>query len=123
MTVSGPWWVYILRCADGTFYVGLARHLATRLREHNADDRRGARYTRGRRPVALYLAHPCADRRAAAQLEWRVKQLSRERKAALCGATDWLPGEQALHIESEASCTTGSVQAESPDGYEGCQLS
>ena len=68
----GPWWVYILRCADDTLYVGLARHLAARLGEHNEDDRRGARYTRGRRPVTLYLATPCADRREAARPEWRV---------------------------------------------------
>ncbi|HEY8600260.1 MAG TPA: GIY-YIG nuclease family protein [Thermomicrobiales bacterium] len=102
MTAAGSWWVYILRCADDTFYVGLARHLAARLREHNGSERRGARYTRGRRPVSLYLAHPCADRRTAAQLEWRVKQLPRERKAALVDATEWLDGEAALHREKEA---------------------
>lgn len=108
MTATGDWWVYILRCADGTFYVGLARHLAARLREHNGEVRRGARYTRGRRPVSLYLAHRCADRRTAAQLEWRVKQLPRERKAALTDSFDWLDGEEALR--QEAQC----LAAESP---------
>jgi len=100
VTAAGSWWVYILRCADDTFYVGLARHLAARLREHNVDDRRGARYTRGRRPVSLYLAHPCADRRTAAQLEWQTKKLPRQRKAALRGAAGWVNGEEALQQEA-----------------------
>ncbi len=110
MTTSGRWWVYILRCADGTFYVGLARHLAARLHEHNVDDRRGARYTRGRRPVSLYLAHPCADRRTAAQLEWQIKKLPRQRKAALMGVGSWLDGQGALRQEalSLAAAPTGA---------------
>ena len=100
MTTTGRWWVYILRCADDTFYVGLARHLAARVRQHNGADRRGARYTRGRRPVSLYLAHPCADRRTAAQLEWQTKQLPRQRKAALAGMAEWLSGDEALRQEA-----------------------
>ncbi len=54
------WWVYVVRCADGTLYTGVAKHLLARLREHNEDERRGARYTRGRRPVALHAACRCA---------------------------------------------------------------
>ena len=100
MTTTGSWWVYILRCADDTFYVGLARHLAARVRQHNGADRRGARYTRGRRPVILYLAQPCADRRTAAQLEWQTKQLPRQRKVALMGMAEWLSGEEALRQEA-----------------------
>ena len=50
------WWVYVVRCADGTLYTGVAKRLLARLREHNQDERRGARYTRGRRPVALHAA-------------------------------------------------------------------
>lgn len=84
------WWVYLLRCADGTFYVGIARNLQARLREHNGESPGGARYTRGRRPVTLHAACPCADRREAARLEWRVKQYRRADKAALAGSTGWI---------------------------------
>jgi putative endonuclease len=87
------WWVYLLRCADDTFYVGVARDLAQRLREHNGELRGGARYTRGRRPVTVYAAHACADRRAATQLEWRTKRLPRARKEALPSAEGWLAGD------------------------------
>lgn len=95
---AGGWWVYLLRCADGTFYVGIARDLRARLREHNGERPGGARYTRGRRPVALHAAHPCADRKEASQLEWRVKRLPRARKAAIRAAPGWV-GDEAIGAE------------------------
>jgi putative endonuclease len=93
---TANWWVYIVRCADTTFYVGIARDLQARLREHNGDAPGGARYTRGRRPVALVAAFPCADRREAARLEWRVKQLPRAAKTALIGEAGWRSADEVL---------------------------
>ncbi len=90
------WWVYLLRCADDNFYVGVTRNLAQRLREHNGELRGGARYTQGRRPVTIHAAHPCTDRRAATQLEWRTKRLPRARKMLLPAAAGWLTGDAAL---------------------------
>ena len=92
------WWVYVVRCADGTLYTGVAMHLLGRLREHNQDDRRGARYTRGRRPVALYTACRCADRAAATRLERQVKRLPRSRKEVLPSTASWLTAAEALGI-------------------------
>lgn len=112
MTPSGDWWVYIVRCADDTLYVGVARHLAARIRQHNTDDRRGARYTRGRRPVTLFLAAPCADRRAAARLEWQTKRLARARKLALGTEPGWLPGQVALHSEAASTDAESARQAD-----------
>ena len=43
--------VYILKCADGTFYIGTAKNVAKRLGQHNA--RKGAKYTKPRRPVRV----------------------------------------------------------------------
>lgn len=93
---ASAWWVYLLICADDTCYVGIARDLRARLREHNGELRGGARYTRGRRPVSLHAACPCADRREASRLEHRVKQLRRAEKLALIAAAGWLPAPQAL---------------------------
>lgn len=61
--------VYILECADGTFYTGWTSDLERRLHEHATG--RGAKYTRGRRPVKMvyHEAHPTrgkAQRREAA---------------------------------------------------------
>ncbi|MGH9863309.1 MAG: GIY-YIG nuclease family protein [Candidatus Acidiferrales bacterium] len=50
-SASKGWFVYLLECADGTYYTGVAPDVEERLQKHNAA--RGAKYTRGRRPVRL----------------------------------------------------------------------
>jgi putative endonuclease len=81
-----PWsetaaYVYIVECADGTFYTGWSKDVAARVRVHNAG--RGARYTRARRPVRLCYWEECPDRAAAMRRELQIKHLSRARKQAL----------------------------------------
>ncbi len=76
------WSVYILRCADGTLYTGIARDPLKRLAEHN-EGRAAARYTRARRPVALVYFEPAADRSAALKREYAIKRLSRAAKVKL----------------------------------------
>jgi putative endonuclease len=78
-----PWHVYLVRCADGTLYTGVALNVAQRIAEHNGKGTRGARYTRSRRPVKLAYQEPAANRSAACKREYRVKQLSRAEKLAL----------------------------------------
>lgn len=80
-----PHFVYILRCADGTLYTGTAADIARRMREHNASPR-GARYTRGRRPVTLVRAEKFGTLGAARRREREIKGLSRERKLNLVKA-------------------------------------
>ena len=77
---SKNWYLYVLRCADGTLYTGITTDLARRLREHNAG--RGARYTAGRRPVELLASWRYPGRGAALRAEYRFKQLSRAQKLA-----------------------------------------
>ncbi len=74
-----PWWVYVVVCADDTFYVGMTTDVARRVRQHNAG--RGARYTRTHGPVSLAASVPCSDRVEAMRLEARLKRLSRPAKA------------------------------------------
>lgn len=80
------YWVYILRCADGSFYTGIARDLARRTAEHNGERGRGARYTAARRPVQVVYRSGFPDRSTAQQEEARIKGLSRIEKARLVGA-------------------------------------
>ncbi|MBK9691628.1 MAG: TIGR02453 family protein [Gemmatimonadetes bacterium] len=75
------WTVYLVRCADGSLYTGIARDPARRLAAHNAG--RGAAYTRARRPVRLVYQEAARDRPAALRREWALKQLSRPEKEAL----------------------------------------
>lgn len=78
------WWVYVLRCADGSLYTGITTDVARRLAEHNGDGAAGARYTRSRRPVTLAYAEAAASRAEAARREAAIKRLDRARKLALC---------------------------------------
>ncbi|PLW68509.1 GIY-YIG nuclease family protein [Pseudohalioglobus lutimaris] len=77
------WTVYILRCADGSLYTGVARDMEKRLRQHNGEVVGGARYTRGRRPVALLWSESAADRSSAQRREAAIKRLPRPQKLAL----------------------------------------
>lgn len=83
---SASWWVYILECADGTLYTGVARDMGRRLKQHNGELAGGPRYTRGRRPVRCLWREPAADRGVALQREAAIKRLSRREKLRLAGA-------------------------------------
>lgn len=72
----GVWHVYILRCADGTLYTGITTDMRRRLNEHNRG-RRGAAYTRSRRPVDLVFCRACTNRAAALRQENAIKKLPR----------------------------------------------
>lgn len=74
--------VYILHCADETYYTGITTDLARRLMEHNSSPR-GARYTRSRRPVAVVYQKRYRSRSTAAREEHRIKRLSRVQKRDL----------------------------------------
>lgn len=75
------YYVYILRCSDGTYYTGYARDVDRRLQEHNKG--RAAKYTSGRRPVELVYYESCEDKSLAAKREYEIKQWSRAKKQAL----------------------------------------
>ena len=73
--------VYILKCADKTFYIGTAKDIAQRLAVHNTG--KGAKYTKSRRPVrVVYQEGPMSLTRALRR-EYQLKQLTRTQKQAL----------------------------------------
>ncbi|MDD3619448.1 MAG: GIY-YIG nuclease family protein [Desulfobulbaceae bacterium] len=76
------WYVYMVRCSDGTLYTGMTNDLPRRIAAHNSG-RDGARYTKSRRPVQLVYAEKAGSRSAAARLELKIKQLPRARKQKL----------------------------------------
>jgi putative endonuclease len=75
------WFVYVVECADGTLYTGVARDVAARLAAHEAG--RGAKYTRGRGPLRLLRKRRCETHGDALRLELALKRLSRDEKLAL----------------------------------------
>lgn len=76
-----PWYLYILRCGDGTLYTGITDDIPRRLAVHASG--KGAKYTRGRTPLTLVYQECLADKSSALKREYAVKQLSRQEKLAL----------------------------------------
>lgn len=77
------WYVYMLRCGDGSLYTGSTTDVERRLREHQGGT--GARYTRSRPPVTLAYAEEAPDRSAAQRREAAIKKLPRAQKLKLIG--------------------------------------
>jgi predicted GIY-YIG superfamily endonuclease len=75
------WHVYMVRCADGSLYTGVATDVERRVAQHNAG--RGARYTRGRGPVTVVYQETVKDRPAALRREHAIKQLRLPEKCTL----------------------------------------
>jgi putative endonuclease len=80
------YYVYIVRCTDGTLYTGITTDVVRRVEEHNTLPV-GAKYTRGRRPVTLVYSAACSDRANASKEEARIKRLSRRDKMKLIRST------------------------------------
>ncbi len=75
------YYVYLLRCRDGTLYTGYTDNPERRLRVHNAG--KGAKYTRSRLPVELVYQEQCPDKSAALRREREIKGMRRAEKLAL----------------------------------------
>lgn len=86
MTTDTDHYVYVVECADGSFYTGYTTDLDRRLAEHNAGD--GAKYTRGRTPVELVHTERFRGQSAAMRREHEIKSFSRTRKERLVRTED-----------------------------------
>jgi putative endonuclease len=82
--VPAPCFVYILVCADGSYYVGATSDLSTRERIHN--EGQGAEHTSSRRPVHLVYSEAHESWPAAREREAQLKRWTRAKKAALIEA-------------------------------------
>jgi len=76
------WYVYIVKCKDGTFYTGITTDLERRIFEHNSSFK-GAKYTKGRRPVKLVYSKKIKSKSLASKEECRIKKIPREDKIEL----------------------------------------
>ncbi|MDF0644908.1 MAG: GIY-YIG nuclease family protein [Nitrospira sp.] len=79
-------WVYIVRCADGSYYTGHTDDLDRRLAEHHAGQVSG--FTATRRPVTLLFSEVFSTREEALASEQRIKGWSRKKKEAMLRG-DW----------------------------------
>ena len=77
------WYLYIVRCGDGTLYTGITTDIQRRLDAHRCG--KGAKYTRGRGPLELIYQEECGAHSEALKREAAVKRLSRTEKEQLIG--------------------------------------
>ena len=75
------WFLYILRCGDGSLYTGITTDVEKRLEAHRSG--KGAKYTRGRSPLELVYRESCGSHSDALKREHQVKMLTREEKQNL----------------------------------------
>ena len=74
------WYLYIVRCRDGTLYTGISTDVNRRLAEHRGGGNAASKYLKGRAPITLMLQRRLGSRNLALKVERRVKMLSREKK-------------------------------------------
>jgi putative endonuclease len=74
-------YTYMLRCGDGSFYIGWTNDLEARVTAHNAG--KGAKYTRAHLPVELVYYEKFATKQEAMSREWHLKRLTHDQKCEL----------------------------------------
>lgn len=81
--MTKPWYLYLIECADGSIYTGIAVDVAARYAAHC--EGKGAKYTRSHPPVKLLGVETHPDRSSASKAEYRVKRLTAAEKRMLAG--------------------------------------
>ncbi|MCD8008871.1 MAG: GIY-YIG nuclease family protein [Clostridiales bacterium] len=79
------WWVYMVRCGDGTLYTGIAADVDRRAEVHNRGQ--GAKYTRSRLPVQVVYREEQPSKGEALRREKAIKRLTRREKLKLIDGT------------------------------------
>lgn len=79
--MESTWYLYILRCRDGSLYTGITTDVEKRLEVHRSG--KGAKYTRGRAPLELVYSEECGDHSTALKRELEIKAFSRADKLKL----------------------------------------
>ena len=99
------WWVYLLRCGDGTLYTGSTGDVDRRAAAHASG--RGAKYTRGRGPVEVVYREECPDKGAALRREAAIKKLRRSEKLKIIAEY----AERRRNMKRAAFIGTGNMGA------------
>lgn len=77
------WSVYLIRTRLNTLYAGVTTDVDRRFQEHASNSKKGARYLRGKGPLALMWHQAIGDKREAMSIEYKIKQIDRKKKLSL----------------------------------------
>ncbi|WMJ77615.1 MULTISPECIES: GIY-YIG nuclease family protein [unclassified Sedimentibacter] len=78
-------YIYIVECSDKTLYTGYTTDVEKRIKTHN--DKKGAKYTRGRTPVVLKYSEQFDNKVDAMKREAQIKNMNREKKLKLLNSS------------------------------------
>jgi putative endonuclease len=109
-----PWFLYLIECADGSVYTGIAVDVEARFEKHLNGT--GARYTRSRKPVQVLASFELANRSSASRAEYWVKRLPAPEKRALAAGARTLESVMPAVVaeEAEAEVIVETEEQESP---------
>lgn len=93
------WFLYLIECADGSVYTGIAVDVKARFEKHVNGT--GARYTRSRKPVQVLASFELADRSSASRAEYFVKRLTAVEKRALAAGARTLESVVPVPVQAE----------------------
>jgi predicted GIY-YIG superfamily endonuclease len=91
-----PWFCYMLRCRDGSLYVGMTNDVAGRVGKHNRG--LGPEFTKRRRPVELIWSQEFLDRLAARERDVELKGWSRKKKLSLVAGLEKSGGQTQRQV-------------------------
>ncbi len=97
-----PWYVYLIRCYNGSLYTGICVDLARRFEEHQCGGRKCAKYLRGKGPLQLVFSYPAPDRSRASKFEYQLRRLPKGCKEKLI-AGELKPSELFFSSHSETA--------------------
>jgi putative endonuclease len=80
------WYLYLVRCQDGSLYTGISTDVARRFAQHQGEGSTGSKYLKGRAPLTLVFQKNLGSKSLALKVERKVKKLSKARKEELIRA-------------------------------------
>jgi putative endonuclease len=84
------WYLYMVRCRNGSLYTGISTDVERRLIQHRGKDDTGSKYLKGRGPLTLVFQKKVGSQSLALKVERQIKKLSRARKEKLIGSPEYL---------------------------------
>ena len=98
---GNDYYIYILRCTDGSLDTGITTDVKRRSAEHLAGGTKGAKYTKNHTPKEIAAVWRVENRSVASKLEWKLKHLTKQQKEVLCKAPEQLSEFTQPHPVSE----------------------
>lgn len=112
--MNKPYYVYMLRCVDGSLYTGITTDVKRRFAEHLEGGVAGAKYTKHHPPKEIAAVWQAENRSIASKLEWRIKHLTKQQKETLCE----VPEQLSEFISMEEIGRTEAVSTFTPEHVE-----